>query len=139
MNKHHPSKITKHYSSANRFVIKKKKMTEIQPILNIPPGANIKQSGTFPILAGYKTITPTNYQTTQVPGFQGTLGFNITPPSPETALSRQMYVLAQIELTITCSIPADNMPNRDPGKPGFNTMWTEYDAIRAFPLNRCCV
>jgi hypothetical protein len=107
-------------------------MTDIQPILNIPSGANIKQSGTYPILAGYKTITPTNYQTTQVPGFQGTLGFNITPPSPETALSRQLYVLAQIELTITHNVPADKMPKR-------SCMWTEYDAIRAFPLNRCTV
>ncbi len=116
---------------------------DIQPELNIPSGANIRQSGTYPIVAGYKTITPTNYQTTNVPGnFNGTLGFNITPPSPDTALSRWMYIESEIEMTITSnlnnSLSVQNA-NGPAGLPRPDSMWTYRDAIRAFPLTRSTV
>jgi hypothetical protein len=118
---------------------------DIQPELNIPSGANIRQSGTYPIVAGYKTITPTNYQTTNVPGnFNGTLGFNITPPSPDTALSRWLYIRATVELTIRSNLdpsvvnPTSNTPSTC-GFPKPDCMWTDRDAIRAFPLSRSTV
>lgn len=116
---------------------------DIRPQLNIPSGANIRQSGTYPIVAGYKTITPTNYQTTNVPGnFNGTLGFNITPPSPDTALSRWMYIQAEIEMTITSSLDnsvALQNANGPPGLPRPDSMWTVRDGIRSFPLTRSTV
>jgi hypothetical protein len=77
-------------------------MAEVVPLLQINPELDFHKSGSYGIPIGAVQYNPTIIQTSNFPqnGFDGVVSWTAQPPSPDVAISRQIWVTFKVKVTV---------------------------------------
>lgn len=110
-------------------------MAEVVPLLQINPELDFHKSGSYGIPIGATQYNPTIIQTSNFPqdGFDGVVSWTAQPPSPDVAISRQVWITFKVHLLVKttkrgatgASIPASGF------RYGIN------NGLRFAPISQC--